>query len=226
MPGGSKADKVRPLSPPLCPFLQPRHTEGGRSVDAREQAVPSASVVRFAAGDRDAFLLVYRAYAAPLRRWVGRFFKSPFEQEEAVQEAWLTVHRMHKSYDVNKGELGPWLRTVAANRCREMLRAKGRRPEASVPLDDAGDALWLDAPGADEGVLRSKLRAAVERFAAGLEPEDAKVLRHGLIEEQTHDELAAVLGVNVRRSKYLKLKLLQRAAADPELKALAAEVLQ
>ncbi len=192
-------------------------------MNAREPVVPSA---RFASGDRDAFLEVYRVFAVPLRRWVSRFFKSPFEQEEAVQEAWLTVHRMHKSYDVNKGELGPWLRTVAANRCRELLRAKGRRPDASVPLDDVDDALWLDAPGPDEAVLRAKLRAAVETFAAGLEPEDAKVLRHGLIEEQTHEELATALGVNVRRSKYLKLKLLQKAASDPALQALAAEVLR
>ena len=195
-------------------------------MDAREQSVPSTSVVRFAAGDRDAFGVVYRAYAARLRRWVARFFKSPFEQEEAVQEAWLTVHRMHKSYDVNKGELGPWLRTVAANRCRELLRAQGRRPDASVPLEDVDEALWLDAPGPDDAALLAKLREAVERFAAGLPAEDAKVLKHGLIEEQTHEELATVLGVNVRRSKYLKLKLLQRAAADPALRALAAELLR
>lgn len=195
-------------------------------MDARESAVPSETVVRFAAGDRDAFLVVYRAHSAPLRRWVARFFKSPFEQEEAVQEAWLTVHRMHKSYDVNKGPLAPWLRIVTANRCRELLRARGRRPDASVPIDDVDEALWLDEPGPLDQVLRAKLREAVERFAASLQPEEQKVLRHGLIEEQTHDELAAALGVNVRRSKYLKLKLLQRAAADASLQALAAEVLR
>ncbi len=174
------------------------------------------------AGD---FSELYRAHAASVRRWVSRFFKSPFEQEEAVQEAWLMVHRMLGSYDVNKGPLPPWLRTVTANRCRELLRAKGRRPDATVPIDDDHDALWLDAPGPDDAVLRTKLREAVERFAATLDAEEAKVLRHGLIEESSLEELAKALGVNVRRSKYLKLKLLQRAAADPALKALAAEVM-
>lgn len=193
-------------------------------MEARESSVPSASVVRFASGDRDAFLVVYRAMAGHVRRWVAKFFQSPFEQEEAVQEAWLTVHRMHHTYDVNKGELAPWLRTVTANRCKELLRAKGRRPDASVPLDDAGEALWLDAPGPDDAVLRAKLRAAVERFAATLDDEEAKVLKHGLVEGLSHEALAAALNVNVRRSKYLKLKLLQRAAADPALKALAEEL--
>ena len=195
-------------------------------MDAREPGVPSTSVVRFASGDRDAFVEVYRAYAGQVRRWVARFFKSPFEQEEAVQEAWLTVHRMQGRYDINKGELSPWLRTVVANRCRELLRAKGRRPDASVPIEDLDQALWLEGPGPDDAVFRTKLREAVERFAAGLDPDEAKVLRHGLMEEQTHEELATVLGVNVRRSKYLKLKLLQRAASDEGLKALAVEVLK
>jgi RNA polymerase sigma factor (sigma-70 family) len=195
-------------------------------VNAQEPRVPLQSVVRFAAGDRDAFLEVYRAFSGPLRRWVAKFFKSPFEQEEAVQETWLTVHRMHRSYDVNKGELGPWLRTVTANRCRELLRARGRRPDASVPLEDVEGALWLDGPDPNEQLVRAKLREAVEKFAALLDPEEARVLRHGLVEEQSHEELAAVLGVNVRRSKYLKLKLLQRAAADEGLKALVDEVLR
>jgi RNA polymerase sigma-70 factor (ECF subfamily) len=182
-------------------------------------------VVRFAAGDRDAFLEVYRAYAGPMRRWASRFFKSPFEQEEAVQEAWLTVHRMARSYDVNKGEVGPWLRTVLANRCRELLRAKGRRPDASIPIEDLQEALWLDAPSPEDAVLQTKLREAVERFVAGLDSEEAKVLRQGLVEGQSHEQLAASLGVTVRQSKYLRLKLLQRASLDPGLKMLAAEVL-
>lgn len=195
-------------------------------MDARETTVPSASVVRFASGDRDAFLEVYRAYAGPLRRWVAKFFRSPFEQEEAVQEAWLTVHRMHHAYDVNKGELGPWLRTVTANRCRELLRARGRRPDASVPLEDVEGTLWLDAPGPEDAVLRAKLREAVEKFAAGLDPQETAVLRQSLVDGQTHEQLAAALGVTVRQSKYLKLKLLQRAAADPVLRQLAEEVLR
>ena len=133
---------------------------------------------------------------------------------------------MHRAYDVNKGELEPWLRTLVANRCRELLRAKGRRPDASVPLEDVEDALGLDAPGPDQSVHRTRLREAVERFAATLDPEATKVLRQGLIEEQSHEELAKALGVTVRRAKYLKLKLLQRASEDPVLRALADEVLR
>jgi SAM-dependent MidA family methyltransferase len=43
-----------------------------------------------------------------------------------VQEIWLQVHRMCEAYDPARGPLLPWLRAVAVNRCRELLRARGR----------------------------------------------------------------------------------------------------
>jgi RNA polymerase sigma-70 factor, ECF subfamily len=190
-----------------------------------DRQLPPGVLARFAQGERDAFLEVYRAHAADVRRWVGRFFRSPFEQEEAAQEVWLQVHRRADSFDVNQGALAPWLRAVAAHRCLELLRARGRRPNAYLPLEDLGQAEWLDAPGPDDAALLSKLRDAVASFAQGLDETEARVLREGLVEELTHEELAARLDVNVRRSKYLKKKLLERAWADPHLGSLARELL-
>ncbi|MDX2012082.1 MAG: sigma-70 family RNA polymerase sigma factor [Myxococcaceae bacterium] len=179
--------------------------------------------VRFASGERAAFLEVYSAHARPVRRWVARFFKSPFEQEEAAQEVWLMVHRMQTSYDVNRGPLGPWLRVVASNRCRELLRAKGRRPDASVPLDDVDDALWLDSPLPDEQLMQAKARAVVQDFRKTLPKEEDVVLQRGLGDGLTNDEVAAELGVTQRQSKYLKKKLLAKVAASAALRALAKE---
>jgi RNA polymerase sigma-70 factor (ECF subfamily) len=179
--------------------------------------------VRFARGERAAFLEVYAAQARAVRRWVARFFKSPFEQEEAAQEVWLMVHRMQTSYDVNRGPLAPWLRAVTSNRCRELLRAKGRRPDASVALDDAEDALWLDAPLPDEQLMQAKARAVVQDFRQALPKAEDVVLQRGVGDGLTHDELAAELGVTVRQSKYLKKKLLAKVSASAALRALAKE---
>jgi RNA polymerase sigma-70 factor, ECF subfamily len=187
--------------------------------------LPVEVLVRFARGDRAAFLEVYRAHQGKVRRWVGRFFRSPFEQDEAQQEVWLHVHRVTGSFDVNQGAAGPWLRAVTANRCRELLRARGREPDATVPLDDLGQAEWLDAPGPEEAAVRSRLAEAVAAFARTLDDTERAVLQHGLVDELSHEALAAKLGVNVRRSKYLKKKLLERAAADPTLAAVARDVL-
>lgn len=201
-----------------CPFFAARHRDLTVSDD-------TALLVQFTRGERAAFLDVYTAYARSVRRWVARFFKSPFEQEEAAQEVWLMVHRMQSSFDVNRGALAPWLRAVASNRCRELLRAKGRRPDASVPLEDVDDALWLDAPSPEARYFSATVKQAVDGFRQGLPEAEAKVLTHGLTEGMTNDEVARELGVTVRQSKYLKKKLVARLSASETLRALAKELL-
>jgi RNA polymerase sigma-70 factor (ECF subfamily) len=176
---------------------------------------------RFRLGERAAFVAVYQQHAAPVRALVARYFAHPFEREEAVQEVWLQVHRVAGSFDARRGELLPWLRTVAANRCKELLRARGRRPDARVALgEDEADG----RPSPEEVARDGRLREAVTRFEAALSPEEALVFRLSLVEERDLDETARAAGVSVRRCKYLRKKLLLRAAADPTLRAALGEV--
>jgi RNA polymerase sigma factor (sigma-70 family) len=180
-------------------------------------------LVRFSAGERAAFVEVYQFRCHAVRRWVGRFFRRPFDQEEAAQEVWLTVHRMQTRFDLNRGPLISWLRAISANRCRELLRARGRRPDLSIPLEDVDDARWLDEP-LEEPVLSSQLRSAFERFRASLPEAEAKVLQHAFLEDCSIDELASRLGMTARQSKYIKKKLLERAMNDEHLRRLAREI--
>jgi RNA polymerase sigma factor (sigma-70 family) len=169
-------------------------------------------------------MTIYDAHAQALRPLVARFFPSPFEREEAAQEIWLQVHRVAASYDPGRGPLAAWLRAVAANRCREILRARGRRPNLAAE-EAARDDL---ASSADpDGEARSaRVRQAIDGFLAGLDPEQAAVFRLALLEELGHDEVARRLGISARRCKYLKLKLLERAAASAALKQALEEVLE
>lgn len=197
-------------------------------------ALPPDLLERFRRGDRDAFAAVYRAHAGDVRGWAGRFFAGPFEREDAVQEVWLTAHRMGHRFDPSRGELRAWLRALAINRCREILRARGRRPQADTEFDEAAatDALpqgpnelgQTRAQGPEEAEQARRLREVVARFAATLSPDEARILEIGLVQERSHQEAAAALGVNVRRCKYLKKKVLARAAADPGLRELLDEI--
>jgi len=183
--------------------------------------VPPGALERFRRGDREAFVAVYDAHAAEIRPLAARFFPSPFEREEAVQEIWLQVHRMCHAFDPERGPLGGWLRAVAVNRCREILRARGRRPDARETVEDEN----LAAPSDPEADVRTaRIRQAVARFSAGLAGDEAGVLRLSLVEERSHGEVASALGISARRCKYLRMKLLARAASDPELRAALGEV--
>jgi RNA polymerase sigma factor (sigma-70 family) len=164
---------------------------------------------------------VYDVYAAQVRPLVSRFFFRPFEREEAFQEVWLQVHRAAPTYDAARGELLPWLRTVAANRCKELLRARGRRPDPDVPLQDHD---LVAATDPEQAARATRLQSAIARFEATLSQDEAKVFRWSLLEERSHDEVARLAGISPRRCKYLRMKLLVRAAADGDLRQALTEV--
>lgn len=176
---------------------------------------------RFRQGERNAFSVVYDTHAAAIQALVGRFFSRPFEREEAVQEVWLHVHRVAGSFDAGRGQLLPWLRAIASNRCKELLRARGRRPDARFELEDGADETH---PSPEEIARAARLREAVAAFEATLPSDEAAVFRLSLVEEHSLDETARRTGMSVRRCKYLRKKLLLRAAAEPTLRAALGEV--
>jgi RNA polymerase sigma-70 factor (ECF subfamily) len=178
---------------------------------------------RFRRGDRAAFLEIYAAHAEWVRPVATRFFPAPFDREEAVQEIWLQVFRSRGHFDPARGELWPWLKAVAINRCRELLRARGRRPAAELGLDtDLLAAPNQDRP--DELAWHGRVTTALGAFLGGLDQQEAAVFRLSVLEEQSRDEVARALGISPRRCKYLRSKLLRRALEDPALRALLEEV--
>jgi RNA polymerase sigma-70 factor (ECF subfamily) len=183
--------------------------------------VDQETEARFRQGEHQAFVAVYAAYGQAIRGLVGRFFARPFEREEAVQEVWLLAHRMATSFDSNRGALLPWLRTVAANRCKELLRAQGRRPD---PRNEVDDDTVAGSDGPEDAMGTARLRETVAQFVARLLPEEAQVFRLSLVEEHTHEEVARAAGISARRCKYLRMKLLLRVAADPAMRQALREV--
>lgn len=186
-------------------------------------ALDGALLARLRRGDPDAFLAAYTAHAGFVRALVRRFFTSAFEREEAIQEVWLLVHRMASTFDPERGTYTAWLRAVATNRCKEILRAKGRRPSADVVVDD--DDL-IAAEGPEEAARAGRVQEALNAFMRALNDEEAKVFRLSLLEELTHEETAAATGLSSRRCKYLRMKLLLRASADPSLQAALKEAVE
>ena len=185
-------------------------------------AVPPGTIESFRRGDEAAFLAVYDAYNGELRSMVRRMFLSPFDREEAVQESWLQIHRVRLRFDPERGPLGGWLQTIAINRCKEILRARGRRPQARDSTDDLD--LTSNEPAPDEAVRSGRVQFAMATFLHKLKPEEARVFQLSLLEEQSHDQVASAMGISSRRCKYLRMKLLLRAASDTGLAAALAEV--
>ena len=65
-----------------------------------------------------------------LRRVAYRLLGSPEEAEDAVQEAWVRLHRSDTSEVAN---LDGWLTTVVARISLDMLRSRSSRQRAAGP---------------------------------------------------------------------------------------------
>jgi RNA polymerase sigma-70 factor, ECF subfamily len=159
---------------------------------------------RAAAGDEPAFEALVIRYQARVFRLARRLTGDDGDAQDALQDAFLQVHRHLPSFR-GEARFSTWLYRIATNAALMQRRARRRRPAESLeeylPRFDAegGHAATpaaLQAPCRVEEVLDRRLLA--EKARAGIErlPDlyrEAFVLRD--LEELPTSEVAEVLGL-------------------------------
>jgi RNA polymerase sigma-70 factor (ECF subfamily) len=157
----------------------------------------------YLAGQPDAFELLVRRHSQELFRFLVRFTGSAATAEDIVQDTFLQVHLSAGSFDRSR-RLKPWLFTIAANKARDLLRSRSRRPE--VPLDARVGAdedesqrfldFLADAENSPSASIEQEEERAFVRSVLGRMPEH---LREVLILSYYHrfpyKEIAEILGV-------------------------------
>ena len=106
-------------------------------VDARTS--DDELLTRVAAGDHEAFELLYRRYVRPILGLALRRLGDRGRAEDAVQETFTSIWRSAKSYDPNRGRGAPWLYAVARNAISDRGRARVE-PPAEAPDEPSGEA--------------------------------------------------------------------------------------
>ena len=111
---------------------------GRREPMPEEQAI----VARAATGDRRAFEQIYRAYAPTLFSYVlVPMLGDRDDAHDCLRETFLAAYRHLATFTWHEGGLYPWLKTLAKNKARDLLRASGRRqrpvPRIFPPIDAA-----------------------------------------------------------------------------------------
>ena len=84
------------------------------------------------AGRPERFAQLVRRHSDELFRFLARFTGNSATADDLVQEVFLQVYQSAGSFDPSR-RFKPWLFTIAANKARDLLRSRRRRPE--VPLD-------------------------------------------------------------------------------------------
>ena len=91
---------------------------------------------QYLAGRKEAFAEIVKRYEKDLYNFLLRFLGKPALAEEVFQEAFLQVHLSAERFEQGR-RFRPWLFTIAANKARDNMRARARRPSFQlVGLDD------------------------------------------------------------------------------------------
>ena len=148
-------------------------------------------VRRVAAGEQDAFLILYDRYAARVHALTLHVLGDPMLAEEATQDTFLKLWSRARTFQPERGSLAVWLLTIARRTALDRVRLEGRRPLLSDGRDP--DTVWQLIPdgSADGADARwQSLRFAVRALPA----EQRKAIELAYYQGMSHSEIAAELG--------------------------------
>jgi RNA polymerase sigma-70 factor (ECF subfamily) len=186
-------DHVRPLAPTTAP----KPVEGRSPTDEE-------LLTRTAAGDGEAFELLYRRYARAVLGLALRRLRDRGRAEDAVQETFASIWRAAGSYRPERGRGAPWLYAVARNAISDRGRAR-HEPPADAPDEPSGE-LGPDEQ-AEQGWLSFRVHGAVETLPASERQLIELAYWGGLSQSEIAEKLSIPLGTVKTRTRSALAKL-------------------
>lgn len=183
----------------------PRFTPGPINV---RPVLTAGEIAGFRAGDADGVRAVYRAYGRLVYAVALRTLGDRGLAEEATQQAFVKAWQAAASFDPGR-ELGPWLGTIARRTAIDLHRRESRR--AAAPLEavpPAHPATVVGPPAVERASDVWEVRQAVD----DLPPDEREVVRLQHLEQLTHGEVAARLGIPVGTVKSRSFRAHRRLA--------------
>lgn len=150
-------------------------------------------------GDAAAFERLVRQYEKRVLALTRRMCKNPADAEEAAQDAFLAAWQGLRFF---RGEsaFSTWLYRLTANACVDLLRREGRHQAAAgAALDDEEVPLDLpdESPTPHALAERAELRAQLEAGLNALPEEYRTVLVLREVHQQSYDEIAEILSLEL-----------------------------
>lgn len=144
-------------------------------------------MVRVAAGDQEAFTVLYGRHRDTVAGHLWRLCGDAELTADAVSEAFVRVWRRARTFSEARGSFRAWLLTVAANALRTQY-TRHREPTVPFPEGDLPDG---DCPTDEDHVHAVALRAVWPRLSS--DHREAISLR--FFSGCSYDDIAAVQGV-------------------------------
>ena len=189
-----------------------------------------AIVERAQRGDRRAFERLYRHYASTLYGYVlVPMLGDRDDAHDCLRETFMAAHRALPNYTWREPSIYGWLKTLAKNKARDLLRASGRRQRLRGSFLDHVESIGGPPPpttAGEEEVRRGQLRGKIEAVLETMNPRYATVLRLRLLEDRDRKSCAEELDVKLATLDVLLFRACKafRTACEKQGLALAMEL--
>jgi RNA polymerase sigma-70 factor (ECF subfamily) len=142
--------------------------------------------------DPRAMAELYDRYGRLVYALIFRVVRDTGIAEDLVQETFLRVWNRVRSFEAERGALGPWLLAVARNRAIDYLRSAGGRMRHALELDETDHpALFTDL---EKELLNSdkirRVKAALEKLSES----QRTVIELAYFEGMSQTEIAEHMG--------------------------------
>ena len=164
---------------------------------------------RYRQGETRALRWLMERYQGDVLRFLYRLVGDRQAAEDVFQDTFLQVHLSQHTFDGSR-RFKPWLFTIAANKGRDLLRKKGRRPELELSAPVRGgsgggegatafiDLMEADIPGPSTGLDAEDRDRMVQRALGMLSPTLREILLLAYFQRlsyaQISDDLEIPLG--------------------------------
>jgi RNA polymerase sigma-70 factor (ECF subfamily) len=178
-------------------MVAPKHDSSAVATPPTDGETSFELVQRACAGDRDAEERICERYLPRLRRWargrLPRGARPALQTDDVVQEVLSRAIRSFTTFAPrHEGSFPAYLRTILANKLRDLGRIDQRRPPPTR-LETGMDAPSPDLTPFDEAV-GTENRARFEEAFDRLSPEDQELIFMRLELGYAYEEIAAMLG--------------------------------
>ncbi len=174
-----------------------------RHVNRVSEKTDEEYLAAYRTGDHTSFAALVERYQRELFHFLVRFLGDRAGAEDIFQETFLQVHQSADQFDPQR-RFRPWLFTIAANKARDLMRSKARRPtnplQANIGGNDEEGGQFIDlmesgAPMPGEALEREELQKLVQSTVEGMPEHLREILLLSYFHQFPYKEISDILQI-------------------------------
>jgi RNA polymerase sigma factor (sigma-70 family) len=155
-------------------------------------------MVKYQSGEAQSFDALYTRHSARVLGYLINRLKSRLQAEEALQNAFLKLHRFRHHYRAGE-PFGPWFFTLVQNTLVDLQRREGRNPATPEREDPTAALEALLAPSAASASGTGNL--AAEDWLSRLDKDQREALELRYLKDLSFETMAARLGISASSAR-------------------------